>query len=78
MRLPDEIQQQLTDRYEEIFQIFYDKRDKLHRVTLWGVHDEMSWKNDYNVPGRTNYPLLFDREYQPKPAVDAIMKIPEQ
>lgn len=76
--LPDEVQQQLTDRYEEIFQIFYDKRDKLHRITLWGVHDEMSWKNDYNVPGRTNYPLLFDRDYQPKPAVDAIMKIPEE
>lgn len=76
--LPDEVQQQLTDRYEEIFQIFYDKRDKIHRVTLWGVHDEMSWKNDYNVPGRTNYPLLFDRDYQPKPAVDAIMKIPKE
>jgi len=75
--LPDDVQQQLTDRYEEIFQIFYDNRDKVDRITLWGVHDEMSWKNDYNVPGRTNYPLLFDRDYQPKPAVDAILRIPE-
>ncbi len=75
--LPDEVQQQLTDRYEELFRIFYDRRDKIDRVTLWGVHDEMSWKNDYNVPGRTNYPLLFDRDYQPKPAVDAILRIPE-
>lgn len=76
--LPDDVQQQLTNRYEEIFRIFYDKRDKIHRVTLWGVHDEMSWKNDYNVPGRTNYPLLYDRQYQPKPAVDAILRIPQQ
>jgi endo-1,4-beta-xylanase len=76
--LPDEVQQQLTDRYEEIFRIFYNKRDKIDRVTLWGVHDGMSWKNDYNVPGRTNYPLLFDRDMQPKPAVDAILRIPEK
>ncbi|REL37958.1 endo-1,4-beta-xylanase [Rhodohalobacter sp. SW132] len=75
--LPDDVQQQLTDRYAEIFQIFYDRRDKLDRVTLWGAHDAMSWKNDYNVPGRTNYPLLFDRDYQPKPAVNAITNIPE-
>ncbi len=76
--LPDDVQQQLTDRYTEIFQIFYDKRDKIDRVTLWGVHDEMSWKNNYNVPGRTNYPLLFDRDYQPKPAVRSILSIPRQ
>lgn len=74
--LPDDVQQQLTDRYAVIFQIFYDRREKLDRVTLWGVHDAMSWKNDYNIPGRTNYPLLFDRKYQPKPAVNAIIDIP--
>lgn len=75
--LPDEIQKLQTDRFEEIFRIFYNNRDKIDRVTLWGVHDDMSWKNDYNVPNRTNYPLLFDRDYKPKPAVDAILSIPE-
>ncbi len=66
--LPDDIQKKLTDRYEELFRIFYRKRDKIDRVTFWGVHDGMSWKNGYPVPGRTNYPLLFDRDKQPKPA----------
>ena len=74
--LPDELQKQLTDRYRELFEIFYRKRDRIDRVTFWGVHDGMSWKNDYPVPGRTNYPLLFDRNRQPKPIVDILIDLP--
>ncbi|MCF0209247.1 MAG: endo-1,4-beta-xylanase, partial [Bacteroidaceae bacterium] len=32
------------------------------RVTFWGVTDASSWKNDFPIPGRTDYPLPFDRE----------------
>lgn len=73
--LPNEVAQQLSDRYAELFEIFYRKRDVIDRVTLWGVHDAMSWKNNYPVPGRTNYPLLFDRDRNEKPAVEAIRRI---
>lgn len=76
--LPEEVEQQLANRYAELFQIFYDNRDKIHRVTLWGVHDGMSWKNDYPVPGRTNFPLLFDRDRQAKPALDAVLNVPSR
>lgn len=76
--LPADVQQELADRYAELFGIFYSKRDKIDRVTLWGVHDGMSWKNGYPVPGRTNYPLLFDRDRQPKPAVEAVLRVPRQ
>jgi endo-1,4-beta-xylanase len=76
--LPDDMQQQLADRYAELFGIFYGRRDKIDRVTLWGVHDGMSWKNGYPVPGRTNYPLLYGRDRQPKPAVDAILGVTQQ
>jgi endo-1,4-beta-xylanase len=76
--LPDDVSQQLADRYAEIFGIFYGRRDKIDRVTLWGVHDGASWKNGYPVPGRTNYPLLFDRNRQPKAAVEAILRVPEE
>jgi endo-1,4-beta-xylanase len=75
--LPDDVQRQLADRYAELFRIFYRKRDKIDRVTLWGVHDGMSWKNDYPVPGRTNYPLLWDRDRRPKPALDAVLADPK-
>lgn len=74
--LPDSVQQQLTDRYAQIFGIFHRKRDKIDRVTLWGVHDAMSWKNGYPIPGRTNYPLLFSRDRKPKPAFDAVLAVP--
>ena len=74
--LPDEVQKQLTDRYAELFGIFYHRRDKIDRVTLWGVHDGMSWKNGYPVPDRTNYTLLWDRERKPKKALNAVLGIP--
>ncbi len=74
--LPDSIQRQLTARYEELFRIFWRKRDKIERVTFWGVHDGMSWKNGYPIPGRTNYPLLYSRDRRPKPAFDAVLRVP--
>ena len=74
--LPDEVQRQLADRYAELFRIFHDRRDRLHRVSVWGVEDGMSWKNGYPIPGRTNYTLLFDRQGQPKPAFDAVLAVP--
>jgi endo-1,4-beta-xylanase len=74
--LPAEVEQQLADRYSHLFRLLYDRRAAIDRVTLWGVHDGMSWKNGYPVPGRTNYPLLFDRAYRPKPAFDAVLRVP--
>ncbi|ROQ20718.1 endo-1,4-beta-xylanase [Marinimicrobium koreense] len=74
--LPDDVQQQLTERWRELFELFYRKRDKIDRVTLWGVTDDMSWKNGYPIENRINYPLLFNRDYSPKPAVDALLRVP--
>lgn len=76
--LPEAIQNQLTQRYHELFALFYRNRDKIDRVTLWGVHDAMSWKNGYPIPNRTNYPLLYDRNLQPKPALQTILGIPSK
>jgi endo-1,4-beta-xylanase len=74
--LPPEVQQQLAERYAELFRIFHSRRDKLHRVAIWGVEDGMSWKNDYPIPNRTNYTLLFDRQGKAKPALDAVLAVP--
>ena len=76
--LPKDVQQQLADRYAELFGIFYRKREAIDRVTLWGVQDGMSWKNGYPIPNRTNYTLLFDRARQPKPALEAVLKVPSK
>ena len=50
-------------------------RDSVERVTFWGLHDGMSWKTNFPVRGRTNYPLLFDREMKPKLAYDRLMDL---
>lgn len=64
--LPDSVQQQLANDYEALFKLFLKYKDKISRVTFWGVGDGQSWLNGWPIPGRTNYPLLFDREFKPK------------
>lgn len=49
-RLPKDVEQRVADRWAELFRIFHGRRDKIDRVTLWGAHDGMSWKNNYPVP----------------------------
>ena len=71
-RLPDSVQQALTKRYAELFGVFLKHRDVISRVTFWGVTDGDSWLNGRR--GRVNYPLLFDREGQPKPAFATVMQ----
>ena len=71
--LPDSVQQALAQRYADLFGVFYRHRGEIARVTFWGVTDRDSWKNNWPVPGRTNYPLLFGRDGRPKPAFDAVL-----
>ncbi len=61
------------DRYLDFFELFLKHEEKIKRVTMWGVTDNHSWKNNFPIRGRTDYPLLFDREYQAKPIVEAII-----
>ncbi|QNF34387.1 endo-1,4-beta-xylanase [Adhaeribacter swui] len=72
--LPDSVQQKLTQRYADLFALFQKHRDKIGRITFWGVTDANSWLNNWPIRGRTSYPLLFDRQYQPKPAYQAVLK----
>jgi endo-1,4-beta-xylanase len=66
--LPDSMQAKLSKGYEDLFKLFLKYKNNIDRVTFWGVNDGQSWLNDWPVRGRTNYPLLFDRANQPKPA----------
>jgi endo-1,4-beta-xylanase len=66
--MPDSINLALAQRYKDIFAIFNKHSDKISRVTFWGLHDGISWKNGFPIRGRTDYPLLFDRKMKPKDA----------
>jgi endo-1,4-beta-xylanase len=72
--LPDEMQKALAKRYADLFAVFLKNRDVITRVTFWGVTDRYSWLNNFPARGRTNYPLLFDREGKPKPALNAVIQ----
>lgn len=67
--LPAEVEAQLAERYAELFKLFEKHKDKISRVTFWGLHDGSSWLNNFPVSGRMNYPLLFDRKLNPKTSV---------
>lgn len=73
--LPEDVSQKLADCYGQAFAMFLRHRNDVGRVTLWGVHDGTSWRNDFTVRGRTDYPLLFDRQGQPKAAFFAAQKV---
>jgi len=77
-QLPDSMQQVLARRYADLFGVFLRHAGAVSRVTLWGVTDAQSWRNNWPVPGRTNYPLLFDRQGKPKPALDAVIRVARQ
>ena len=64
--LPDSVKEKLAARYKAIFQLFHSHREKISRVTLWGIRDQDSWLNNWPIRGRTAYPLLFDKDYQTK------------
>ncbi|HEY3283832.1 MAG TPA: endo-1,4-beta-xylanase [Armatimonadota bacterium] len=72
--LPDDVAQKQADLYRQAFEMFLRHRDVIGRVTFWGSHDGESWLNNFPIRGRTDYPLLFDRQRQPKPAFYAVQQ----
>ncbi|TYR35551.1 endo-1,4-beta-xylanase [Sphingobacterium phlebotomi] len=73
--LPEDKMKKLGERYVDFFKLYVKYQDKISRVTLWGVGDADSWKNDWPIEGRTDYPLLFDRNYEPKPFFEDLIDL---
>lgn len=72
--VPQEKQEEWDARMLDFFKLFLKHSEDMTRVTLWGVSDGDSWKNNFPIRGRTDYPLLFDRDHQPKSAVPKIIE----
>ena len=73
--LPSEIEKKQADRYVEFFKVFLKHRDVIKRISFWCTGDGESWKNNFPVRGRTNYPLMFDRNYKRKACYDAVVAL---
>jgi endo-1,4-beta-xylanase len=76
--MPEEAEEAMNQRWVDFFRIHLKHQDKIERITTWGISDLHSWKNNWPMRGRTNYPLLFDREFKPKPAVEEIIKAAQE
>ena len=72
--LPADIEMKQIAQYSELFKLFLENQDIIARISFWNLHDGQSWLN-YFPWQRTNYPLLFDRQRQPKPTFDAVYEI---
>lgn len=73
--LPREVEKQLEERYLALFSLYKKHKKDICRVNFWGVCDGESWLNGFPIKGRTNYPLLFDRQYKARKAVKKIAKM---
>ena len=74
--LTPELEQRQAEQYKKVFAIFREfappasspQKRIITGVTFWNVTDRHTWLDQYPVPGRKNYPLLFDTEGRPKKA----------
>ena len=63
-----ELQRIQAEQYGKFFRVFREHKNILTGVTFWNLSDRYSWLDNFPVRGRKNYPLLFDKDLQPKSA----------
>jgi len=69
-----ELEQRQAEQYKKVFAIFRKNASPINGLTFWNVTDKHTWLDGYPVPGRKNYPLLFDTTGQPKKAYWDVIK----
>jgi endo-1,4-beta-xylanase len=69
-----EKEQKQTDVYKMCFEVFRKYKSKISSVTFWNISDRHSWLDNFPVRNRKDYPLLFDRDLQPKKAYWAVVR----
>ncbi len=73
--LTEEMADKVNQRWLQFFDIYQRHRDQISRITFWGLRDHESWLNDWPIKGRTQYPLLMDRQGQGKPVINDIINL---
>jgi endo-1,4-beta-xylanase len=72
--LAPELERAQAERYGALFRVFREQAaaGRLQAVTFWGIADDSTWLDDFPVPGRKNWPLLFDVAHRPKEAFRSV------
>ena len=76
--ISDSADTKLALYYESLFKLFLKYDDNISRVTFWGVNDGQSWLNNWPIKNRTNYPLLFDKNFNKKSAYKKVAALKEK
>ncbi len=61
------------EKYRMSFELFRKYKDQITSVTFWNISDRSSWLDNFPVRNRKDYPLLFDRNLQPKKAYQSVI-----
>lgn len=67
--VPEEVQFEWNKRVRDFFNLYDKYSDVFDRLTVWGLTDASSWKNNFPIVGRTDYPVFIDRAGKLKPVV---------
>ncbi|MDP4089643.1 MAG: endo-1,4-beta-xylanase [Bacillota bacterium] len=59
--------------YNDIFSVFREYKGLVTSVTFWGISDKYTWKDNFPVYGRKDWPMLFDVNGQPKASFDRVV-----
>jgi endo-1,4-beta-xylanase len=62
------MEQKQLEQYKRTFEIFRKHKDTIESVTFWNISDRSSWLDNFPVRGRKDYPLLLDKDLNPKKA----------
>lgn len=76
--LPKDVESAWDNHLVDFFKLFLKYEKYVDRVTFWGVSDADSWKNDFPIKGRTDYPLIFDRNFKAKPVVQKLIDLAKE
>ena len=66
-------EQAQLEKYKMCFQLFRKYNQYIQSVTFWNISDRHSWLDNFPVQQRKDYPLLFDRNLQPKKVYNAVV-----
>jgi endo-1,4-beta-xylanase len=61
------------EMYNNIFRIFREYKEVLNSVTFWGISDMYTWKDNFPVHGRKDWPMLFDVNGKPKASFNRVV-----
>lgn len=57
-----------AEKYSQLFSLFREYHSVIDSVTFWGVSDYYTWLDNFPGKERSTWPLLFDKNGEPKPS----------